>query len=227
MFRRPQSHYGRSPEPETPYQRARQVWDERIGAVAVAGRRVWTLALVEGGVIAVLSLALVWTNARGSVTPWVVEVDRFGEARAVGPAIADYQAPDYMIAERLERFIKQVRAVPADPVVLRTDLLAAYGFATSNGAKVITAYVDEAAPFALVGKSQVSLDVSSVVRASPTSFRIAWSERHYQDGAQVAVERWSAIVTLVKLPKPTKARLKTNPLNVAVDAIDWSKEMAP
>lgn len=226
MFRRAQSHYGRTPEPETPYHRARQVWDDRIGAVAVAGRRVWALALAEGGVIVVLSLALVWTNARGSVVPWVVEVDRFGEARAVGPAVADFQPTDAMIAERLERFVKQVRSIPADAVVLRNDLLTAYDFVSPNGSKALTAYVGETAPFTQVGKTQVALEVSSVVRASPTSFRLAWTERRYQDGALVSTERWSAIITLAKLPKPTRDRLKKNPLNVAVDAIDWSKEMA-
>ncbi|PZQ41326.1 MAG: conjugal transfer protein TrbF, partial [Phenylobacterium zucineum] len=189
-------------------------------------RRVWALALAEGGVIVVLSLALVWTNARGSVVPWVVEVDRFGEARAVGPAIADFQPTDAMIAERLERFVKQVRSIPADPVVLRNDLLTAYDFVSPNGAKALTAYVGETAPFIQVGKAQVSLEVSSVVRASPTSFRLAWTERRYQNGALATTERWSAIFTLTKLPKPTRDRLKKNPLNVAVDAIDWSKEMA-
>jgi type IV secretion system protein VirB5 len=32
MFKRPSTHYGKAPEPETPYQRAAQVWDDRIGA---------------------------------------------------------------------------------------------------------------------------------------------------------------------------------------------------
>lgn len=35
MFKRPSVHYGRTPEPVTPYQRAAQVWDERIGSARV------------------------------------------------------------------------------------------------------------------------------------------------------------------------------------------------
>src|SRR3546814_19744644 len=35
MFKRPSTHYGKSPEPETPYQRAAQVWDDRIGGARV------------------------------------------------------------------------------------------------------------------------------------------------------------------------------------------------
>src|SRR3546814_7152048 len=38
MFKRPSTHYGKAPEPETPYQRAAQVWDERIGATRVQAK---------------------------------------------------------------------------------------------------------------------------------------------------------------------------------------------
>ena len=31
-FKRPLQRYGRTPEPETPYQKAAQLWDERIGS---------------------------------------------------------------------------------------------------------------------------------------------------------------------------------------------------
>jgi type IV secretory pathway TrbF-like protein len=32
MFKRPSVHYGRMPKPVTPYQKAAQIWDERIGS---------------------------------------------------------------------------------------------------------------------------------------------------------------------------------------------------
>jgi type IV secretory pathway TrbF-like protein len=114
MFRRPEIRYGTTPEPDTPYRRAKQVWDDREGRLAVTGRRAWAVALTQGGVIAVLVGALVWQGARGTVVPWVVEVDRFGEARTVGPATADFKPSDLVIAARLERFIEEVRSVSSD-----------------------------------------------------------------------------------------------------------------
>ena len=42
MFRRPSVHYGRMPEPVTPYQKAAQIWDERIGSARVQARN-WRL----------------------------------------------------------------------------------------------------------------------------------------------------------------------------------------
>ena len=35
MFKRPSVHYGHTPEPVTPYQKAAQIWDERIGSARV------------------------------------------------------------------------------------------------------------------------------------------------------------------------------------------------
>ena len=42
MFKRPSVRYGRTPEPETPYQKAAQVWDERIGSARVQAKN-WRL----------------------------------------------------------------------------------------------------------------------------------------------------------------------------------------
>ena len=86
MFRRPSVRYGRTPQPATPYQKAAQVWDERIGAARLQAKN-WRL-MVFGSLIlsAGLALSLVWQSLRGTVTPWVVQVDRLGEVQAVAPA---------------------------------------------------------------------------------------------------------------------------------------------
>jgi type IV secretion system protein TrbF len=98
MFRRPSVRYGRTPEPETPYQKAAQAWDERIGAARLQARN-WRL-IAFGNLCLAASLAggLIWLSSRGTVTPWVVEVDRIGQAHAVSPAIADYRPTDAQIA---------------------------------------------------------------------------------------------------------------------------------
>src|SRR3546814_7889639 len=103
MFRRPSSRYGQSPEPVTPYQRAAQVWDDRIGSARSAAKN-WRLAFfgclaLSGG----LSAGLVWQSARGHITPWVVEVDKLGAAQAVAPADVDYRPTDPQIAFHLAR----------------------------------------------------------------------------------------------------------------------------
>jgi type IV secretion system protein VirB5 len=156
----------------------------------------------------------------------VVQVDRLGQAQAVEPAVAAYRPTDPQIAWHLARFVEQVRSVPADPIVLRQNWLRAYDYTTDRGAMALNDYARINDPFARVGQTQVAVEVSSVIRASADSFRIAWVERRYEQGQLAATERWSAIVTLVIQPPRDAERLKKNPLGIFVHAINWSRESA-
>jgi type IV secretion system protein VirB5 len=226
MFARSSIRYGRTPAPETPYQRAAQVWDGRMGAARVQARN-WRLACFGAiSVSGVLAGGLLWQNARGSIVPWVVQVDKLGGATAVAPADAAYRPTDPQIAFHLARFIEDVRGIAADPVVVRNNWLRAYDFTTDKGGLALNDYARTNDPFAQIGKVQVAVDVSSVIRASPDSFRIAWTERHYQDGSLAATERWSAIATIVLQTPHTADALRKNPLGVFINAINWSKELS-
>ena len=178
MFRRPTIRYGQTPEPTTPYQRAAQQWDDRIGSARVQAKN-WRLAFfgalaLSGG----LSAGLVWQSARGHIVPWVVQVDRLGQAQAIAPATADYQPNDAQIAFYLARFIEQVRGIPADAIIVRQNWLRAYDFTTQAGALALNDYARSNDPFAEVGRQQVAVEVSSVIRASPSSFYARSRSRH-------------------------------------------------
>jgi type IV secretion system protein VirB5 len=225
LFRRPSVRYGKTPEPETPYQRAAQIWDERIGSARVQARNWRLMAFGCLFLSAGLSAGLIWQSARGTIVPWVVQVDKLGEAQAVAPAVADYQPTDPQIAWHLARFIEQVRSIPADPIIVRQNWLRAYDFTTDRGALALNDHARANDPFAKVGKQQVAVEVSSVIRASPDSFRVAWIERRYETGSLATTERWTAILTVVIQPPRDAERLRKNPLGVFVNAINWSKEL--
>jgi type IV secretory pathway TrbF-like protein len=225
MFKRPSTHYGQTPQPDTPYQRAAQVWDDRIGSARVQARNWRFMAFGSLVLSAGLASALVWQSASGSIVPWVVQIDKLGAAQAVAPATADYQPSDPQVAFYLARFIEEIRSIPADPIIVRQNWLRAFDFTTQGGAVALGDYARNNDPFANVGKQQVAVDVSSVIRASPTSFRIAWTERRYQDGNLASTERWSAILTVVLQTPRTADALRKNPLGIYVNAINWSKEL--
>ena len=226
IFKRPSPHYGKSPEPETPYQKAAQVWDERIGSARVQARNWRYMAfgclILAGG----FASALVWHSARGTVVPWVVQVDNLGQAQTVAPAATEYRPTDPQIAWHLGRFIEQVRAIPADPIIVRQNWLQAYDWTTDRGAAALNDYARANDPFGRVGRQQVSVEVSSVIRASPDSFRVAWIERHFENGQLATTERWTAILTIVVQTPRTAERLRVNPLGIYVNAINWSREMS-
>ena len=226
IFKRPTTHYGKMPEPETPYQRAAQVWDDRIGSARVQARNWRYMAFGSLILAAGFAGALVWQSARGRIVPWVVQVDNLGQAQAVAPAAADYRPTDPQIAFHLGRFIEQVRALPADAIVVRQNWLRAYEFTTDRGAAALNDYARSNDPFTRVGRQQVAVEVSSIIRASPDSFRVAWSERHYENGQLSTTERWTAILTVVIQTPRNAERLRSNPLGIYVNAINWSREMS-
>src|SRR3546814_11916114 len=80
------------------------------------------------------------------------------------------------MAVHLAGFSEQVRDLPADPIVLRQDWHRDYDFTTDRGGQALNDYARNNDPFAQVGKVQVAVDVSSVVRASNDSFRVGRSE---------------------------------------------------
>ncbi len=224
-FKRPGGHYGRSPAPETPYQRAAQAWDDRIGSARVQARNWRLAALMAIGLSGGLAAGLVAQSARGVVTPWIVEVDQHGEPVTIAPAKADYRPTDAQIAWHLGRFVEQVRSISADPVVVRNNWLRAYDYTTDQGSAALSDFARTNDPFAEIGRVQVGVEISSIIRASPSSFRLSWIERRFVDGRLATTERWAAILTVTVQPPRSADDLRKNPLGVLVHAFNWSREI--
>src|SRR3546814_16251645 len=58
-------------------------------------------------------------------------------------------------------------------------------------------YSRSANPFAEVGERTVSVQVTSVVRASDRSFQVKWTESAYERGSLTGTSRWTAILTVI------------------------------
>lgn len=227
IFRRSVQRYGTTPEPATPYQRAGQIWDERIGSARVQARN-WRLMAFGALLLATgLAAALVWSSGRSRVIPYVVAVDRLGAPVAVGPAEAGHRPGDAEIAWHLSRFIEQVRTVSLDPVLMRRDWLDAYAHATPRGGAFLTAHARAADPFARIGERSVSVQVTSVVRASDRSFQVKWVENAFERGSPAGTSDWTAMLSVDVRPPRDAETLRRNPLGLYVDAIDWSRELDP
>ncbi|MTV14007.1 MULTISPECIES: conjugal transfer protein TrbF [Bradyrhizobium] len=224
-FQRVSVRYGETPEPVTPYQKAGQVWDERLGSARVQASNWRLAALGVTGVCGVLGLTLLAVIGRSGIVPYVVEVDRLGEVRAVGPALEAYQPSDAQIAHFLARFIENVRSLSIDPVIVRTNWLHAYDFVTDRGAQALNDYARETDPFAKIGSRTVTAEVTSVVRASSDSFEIRWKENSFENGSIAKTERFTGLVTTVLKPPADAETLRKNPLGLYVHSLNWSRDL--
>ena len=224
-FKRPQVRYASTPQPATPYQSAAQIWDERIGSARVQAKN-WRWMAFGCLVLAVLMAGgLVWRSAQSIVTPYVIEVDHAGQVRTVGEATTPYRPVDAQIAYHLAQFITLVRSLSIDPVVVRQNWLNAYDYTTDRGAAVLNDYARTHDPFARVGKESVTVQVTSVTRASDTSFNVRWIEQHFVNDAPARTERWNAVISIVLQTPRTEQRLRKNPLGIYVNGLSWSREL--
>jgi type IV secretion system protein VirB5 len=117
--------------------------------------------------------------------------------------------------------------VSLDPVLMRQNWLSAYGFVTGRGARFLDAYAQGADPFAGIGTRTVSVQVTSIVRASGSSFQVKWTESDYERGNPAGSSHWTAILSVVRRPPASADVLRRNPLGLYVDGIDWSRELDP
>lgn len=225
IFKRAVQRYGQTPQPETPYQKAGQLWDERIGSARVQARN-WRL-MAFGGLFLSTSLAggLLWQSMQSRVVPYVVAVDHLGEPQTIAPAAASYQPTDPQIAWHLAKFIGNVRGLSLDPVIVRDNWLSAYDVATDRGSLFLSEYARSANPFGQGANKTVSVQVTSVVRASETSFQVKWTESQYERGSLASTSHWTAILTVIIQPPKTAEILRKNPLGLYVDAVAWSREL--
>ena len=224
-FKRSQLHYGQTEAPVTPYQKAAQVWDERIGSARVQARNWRFMAFGCLGLVGGLSLQLAVLSTTSRVMPYVVEVERGGTIRAVAPAVESYEPSDAQIAAELARFIEHVREVSIDPIVVKQNWLKAYDYATDRAAQTLNDYARENDPFAKIGQRSVSVEITSVVRASPTSFQLRWREKAFENGSAAGEQSFTGVLTIVTKPPRDAATLRANPLGIYINAINWSREL--
>jgi type IV secretion system protein VirB5 len=220
-FKRSTLRYGETPEPVTPYQKAAQAWDERIGSARVQAHNWRLMALGSLGLSLILAAILLWIGRSASTTPYIVEVDPKGGARAVGPAAEIYKPSDAQIAFHLARFVDNVRSLSIDPVVVRQNWLKAYDFVTDRAAVTLNEYARDNDPFAKVGRETVA----SVVRASDTSFQVRWLERIFEGGALKETKRLTGLFSIVVTPPRTVDAVRKNPLGIYVHTFNWSQDV--
>src|SRR5438128_1721950 len=99
---------------DTPYMRARQEWDARMGSSLVHARN-WRLATFASLGIVVLSVAgMIYLGSKPKAVPHIIEVDALGAATYHGPAgksVADYVPSDAATKYHLRRFIEDTRTI--------------------------------------------------------------------------------------------------------------------
>jgi type IV secretory pathway TrbF-like protein len=212
----------------TMYLAARQEWLERYGdyiAQARNWRMVALLSLIVAG-IALTSLALLARQSR--VVPYVVKVDRLGEAVAVERADAAAQPDEAIIKAQLARWLTAVRSVYVDAAAQRTLITEAYAMINRLGASygALNDHMRAHDPFERAKTETVAVQVESVLPIAGASWRVEWREEvRGRDGARVSSTQYQASVSMSFNPPTDEATLRLNPTGLYINSFHWAKRL--
>lgn len=223
-------HWDTGSEPSTPYVRAGQVWDDRIGSAVVQAKN-WRLAAFASLGLVALSLGgMVYLGAQPKVVPHIVQVDQIGQATYRGPvgkAAAEYTPSDVVIKYHLRRFVQDTRTISSDLEVLRRNWLDAYALLTQSGANQLSAYIQKPGndPFARARDERVAVEVLAAIPVSKNTWQLDWREsRSDLQGTLLEPPKvWRGMFRVVIHTSTTEAELTRNPIGLYIDEIHWDQ----
>jgi type IV secretory pathway TrbF-like protein len=227
-FKRPPKPFGDSTPVETPYQRAQQAWDDRIGGARVQARN-WRIAAFGSMAIAAMALGgYIAERGETHVATYVIPVDRYGHPGRIELAGRAYQPTTAEVGYFLADWISWVRGrSPVDPIVNRANLLRAYSFVTGAAEGDLDTMAKASADQAIADKSQTAItaEVQSVLQRSPTSYQLSWTERSESAGQTPVLRRWTGLFTTRISPPKDEAALRRNPLGLFITNFQISQEL--
>jgi len=212
--------------PLTPYQKAGQVWDERMG-LTLAHARNWRRAALANLALAALLGAGWWVQAeRAVIKPYVVEISELGAPAKITALDGRYEPNEAQIGHALAGWVADVRSKSTDPIVIRQNWMRAYDLATPRTAAFLNSWAQTHDPFAEVGREAVHVEVLNVVRRTARTFDLQWRETRFVNGQAAGSERWRALITTrIQAPR-TEAELMKNPLGLKIEDVSWTPDAA-
>jgi type IV secretory pathway TrbF-like protein len=210
--------------PETPYLSARREWNERYGDY-IARARSWRWAAFGAIAVALaLAIGVVWQGAQSKVVPYVVEVDKLGDAVAVARADRATPADVRVIKAQLAAWIVDVRSVSSDPLAQKAALSQSYAMTAATATLFLNDYYRQHSPFSQ--NRTVAVSVDAVLPISNQTYQIQWSEdgRDLQ-GRNLATTHWLASITVAFDPPTDERGVLSNPLGLYVTGISWTQHL--
>jgi len=201
---------------------------ETVYASLAKGRRNWqVVAFALIGILGVVSVGFVRIVATSRVTPYVVEVDRFGRARAFGPVEPLKHTDTRVIIAQLAAFVRDVRSVMPSAAAESEVLARAYAFVDQGAAAFLNAYFgDVRNDPRVIGRTATRVvEVTSVLPVPKSaSWKVQWVETEYPIvGGTPVASAWEGYFGVRIVPPQTEDAIEINPLGVYVTSVTWTR----
>jgi len=210
----------RTADTESPFVRAAQMADRRLGSMRVMAYVMLALVVVCGILIVVLSMALATSVREKQVDLYVVEVDHQGRPTKIDEVDGSWSPTDAMVQRSIADLVTYMRSKPSDPVVQGRQWQRAYDFLA--GEAVVK--MNEFGALRQAEKIFCSVDINSVLRMSNQSIQVNWTENIFDRGTLIESVLWTGVFQYELNPPTTAEAAFVNPLGVFVHAMSWSRE---
>jgi type IV secretion system protein TrbF len=188
--------------------------------------KLWRRACLVISFITCLAIIGLIIQSKRDPTVYVVEVTEHGSVKITGKAeMLDYHAQSAVLNYFLSDFVKNIRGVPTDAMVLKENLFTAYQFLTSNGKIILNAHFKEHDPFTKIKQNTtVTVSISNIIKRTESSYQVTWVEELLRNGVRAERERYSGLFTIIIQKPKTEDIIKVNPLGIWIDFLNFSKE---
>ncbi len=192
---------------------------------AVLSARAWRMiAFGSLALASVMAVSLTAIAMQKRTFVHVVEVDPQGQVMNVRAADGNWSPSQAQLAYHLGRFVRLVRSLPTDGVVLRENWLEAYRFLTPAAAAQLTEIARQDDPFLSLGRVGRIVEVRSILARSDRSWEVSWIERATNATGTSDPELYSGVFTLTTRTPRNADDIAANPLGLLISDFSWSRE---
>lgn len=223
----------RSGENDNPYLAARRTWNDHVGGV-VAARRMWQMFGLLCLLIVLAAVGgIIHVGSQSKFVPYVVEVDKLGQAVAVTRAERSLPVDPRVIKAQVAAFVSNSRMVTPDVALQRKAVFQVYSMLAPNdaGTTKMNEYLngtDDSNPFKRAATTTVSVEISAVLQQTAETWQVDWVEtvRDRQGVIKEPPYHMRALVTVYTVettPSTTEEQIRNNPMGIYVRDFSWSK----
>jgi type IV secretion system protein VirB5 len=176
---------------------------------------------------------MIYVGSKSKFVPYVIEVNKLGEAVSVGPAQVAGPADPRVVRTSLASFVASARLVTPDVTLQREAVFRTYAMLHSKdpAAQQMNEWYNgnkESSPFARAAKVTVTTDINSVLPISGSTWQVDWQETtRDRAGALVGqpVHMRAMLTVYLEPPSTTgdEAAIQRNPLGIYVSNYTWQE----
>ncbi|MFU8797335.1 MAG: VirB8/TrbF family protein [Gammaproteobacteria bacterium] len=219
---------------DNPYLTARRTWNEHVGSV-VAARQTWQMLSILSLLIALVGVGgMIHIGSKSKFVPYIVEVDKLGQAIAVSQAERAMPVDQRIIHASVASFVSDARLVSPDVALQRKAVFRVYSMLAPDtpGTVKMNEWLnssEESTPFRRAAKETVNVEVLSAIPQTEDTWQVDWMETvRDRQGIVKSQSRMRALVTVFLVPatpQTTEEQIRNNPMGIYVRDFSWSKQV--